>query len=313
MTDRELGATGARVSSLCMGCWEIGGLSWGPMSSLDAVDLVRAAFDAGITTFDTAEQYGGGRSETVLGKALEGMRHETVIVTKVGYLPGSDGAQDLHLDYEPQDFSPARIQQACDLSLRRLRTTYLDALLLHDPPLHIVRQADPFEALRRLQQAGKIRWWGVSASAAVAAEAIRRWDAPVVESPFSLADDGVARHVLPLAAERGTGVLARSPFGSGVLMLDAAAVDRLPATDWRRRTGFREQIRTSAGLRDRLHAAADARDEAPHETAIRYVLGHDAVSCSIVGISSAQDLRRNTPAAVPPYLSAQEIAELRGA
>ena len=88
MTDRELGTTGARVSSLCMGCWEIGGLSWGPMSSLDAVDLVRAAFDAGITTFDTAEQYGGGRSETVLGKALEGMRHETVIVTKVGYLPG---------------------------------------------------------------------------------------------------------------------------------------------------------------------------------------------------------------------------------
>ena len=191
MTDRELGATGARVSSLCMGCWEIGGLSWGPMSSLDAVDLVRAAFDAGITTFDTAEQYGGGRSETVLGKALEGMRHETVIVTKVGYLPGSDGAQDLHLDYEPQDFSPARIQQACDLSLRRLRTTYLDALLLHDPPLHIVRQADPFEALRRLQQAGKIRWWGVSASPEAAAEAIRRWDAPVVESPFSLADDGV--------------------------------------------------------------------------------------------------------------------------
>ena len=182
------------------------------MSSLDAVDLVRAAFDAGITTFDTAEQYGGGRSETVLGKALEGIRHETVIVTKVGYLPGSDGAQDLHLDYEPRDFSPARIQQACDLSLRRLRTTYLDALLLHDPPLHIVRQADPFEALRRLQQAGKIRWWGVSASPEVAAEAIRLWDAPVVESPFSLADDGVARHVLPLAAERGTGVLARSPF-----------------------------------------------------------------------------------------------------
>ena len=162
MTDRELGATGARVSSLCMGCWEIVGLSWGPMSSLDAVDLVRAAFDAGITTFDTAEQYGGGRSETVLGKALEGIRHETVIVTKVGYLPGTDGAQDLHMDYEPQDFSPSRIRAACDLSLRRLRTTYLDALLLHDPPLHIVRQADPFEALRRLQQAGKIRWWGVS-------------------------------------------------------------------------------------------------------------------------------------------------------
>ena len=166
MTERDLGATGMRVSSLCMGCWEIGGLSWGPMSSLDAVALVRAAFDAGITTFDTAEQYGGGRSETVLGKALEGVRGETVIVTKVGYLPGSDGAQDLHLDYEPQDFSPSRIQQACELSLRRLRTNYIDALLLHDPPLHIVRQPEPFEALRRLQQAGKIRWWGVSSSPA---------------------------------------------------------------------------------------------------------------------------------------------------
>jgi len=167
------------------------------MSLLDAVELVRAALDAGITTFDTAEQYGGGRSETILGKALEGVRGETVLVTKVGYLPGSDGAQDLHLDYEPQDFSPSRIQQACELSLRRLRTTYIDALLLHDPPLQIVRQPEPFEALRRLQQAGKIRWWGVSASAPAAAEAIRLWDAPVVESPFSLADDGVARHVLP--------------------------------------------------------------------------------------------------------------------
>ena len=180
-------------------------------------------------------------------------------MTKVGYLPGSDGAQDLHLDYEPQDFSPSRIQQACELSLRRLRTTYIDALLLHDPPLDIVRQPEPFEALRRLQQAGKIRWWGVSASAPAAAEAIRLWDAPVVESPFSLADDGVAQHVLPLAAERGTGVLARSPFGSGVLMLDEAGIDRLPVTDWRRRESFRNRVRQLAGLRERLHATADGR------------------------------------------------------
>ena len=186
-------------------------------------------------------------------------------------------------------------------------------MLLHDPPLHIVRQPDPFEALQRLQQAGKIRWWGVSASPEAAAEAIRRWDAPVVESPFHLADDGVARHVLPLAAERGTGVLARSPFGSGILMLDEAAVDRLPASDWRRRQAFRDRVRQLTGLRARLHAMADTRDEPAHETAIRYVLGHEAVSCSIVGISSAQDLRRNAPAAEPPYLSAEEIAGLRGA
>lgn len=312
MTERELGTTGARVSSLCMGCWEIGGLSWGPMASLDAVALVRAAFDAGITTFDTAEQYGGGRSETVLGKALEGVRGETVLVTKVGYLPGSDGAQDLHLDFEPQDFSPARIQQACELSLRRLRTSYIDALLLHDPPLQIVRQPEPFEALRRLQQAGKIRWWGVSASPLAAAEAIRLWDAPVVESPFHLADDSVARHVLPLAAERGTGVLARSPFGSGILMLDEAGIDRLPVTDWRRRQTFRDRVRELTGLRARLNAMADARDEPVHETAIRYVLGHEAVSCSIVGISSELDIQRNAPAGDPPHLSAKEIAELEG-
>ena len=313
MTDRELGSTGVRVSSLCMGCWEIGGLTWGPMTALDAVALVHAAFDAGITTFDTAEQYGGGRSETVLGKALEGVRDEATIVTKVGYLPGTDGAQDLLIDYEPQDFSPSRIQQACELSLRRLRTTYIDVLLLHDPPLHIVRQPDPFEALQRLQQAGKIRWWGVSASPEAAAEAIRRWDAPVVESPFHLADDGVARHVLPLAAERGTGVLARSPFGSGILMLDEAAIDRLPASDWRRRQAFRDRVRQLTGLRARLHAMADTRDEPAHETAIRYVLGHEAVSCSIVGISSEQDIQRNVPAGDPPHLSAQEIAGLRGA
>ena len=135
MEMRSLGATGERVSALCMGCWEIGGQAWGDFPAWDGVRLVQQAFDAGITTFDTAEVYGNGRSEVLLGEALYGRRDDAFIISKVGYLPGTDGAQSIQGAKQPRDYSPKRIRDACDLALRRLRTEYIDAYLLHDPPL----------------------------------------------------------------------------------------------------------------------------------------------------------------------------------
>ena len=87
MEMRSLGATGERVSALCMGCWEIGGQAWGDFPAWDGVRLVQQAFDAGITTFDTAEVYGNGRSEVLLGEALYGRRDDAFIISKVGYCP----------------------------------------------------------------------------------------------------------------------------------------------------------------------------------------------------------------------------------
>ncbi|MBM4438184.1 MAG: aldo/keto reductase [Actinobacteria bacterium] len=310
MERRPLGSTGERLSALCMGCWEIGGLAWGPMAAPEAVRLVQAAFDGGITTFDTAEAYGNGRSEVVLGHALKGRRDQAFIISKTGYLIGIDGAQVLFAA-QPQNFSPASIEKACEQALRRLQTTYIDAYLLHDPPMHIVVQEEPFRALERLQQAGKIRWWGVSANAAQATEAIRRWGAPVVETPFNALSPDAARVVFPPARERGTGVLARSPFASGALLLSPHEAARLHPADWRQ-GAFQQRIGPAAPVRERLATLADRRDEPPTATAVRFVLAHPEVSTCIVGLTQPDEIAPNTSAAAPPYLSPLEVTELVG-
>ena len=308
MTNRRLGATGVQVSALTMGCWEIGGLAWGPMPAPEAVDLVTAAADAGITAFDTAEAYGNGRSEVILGQALRDRRDEVVFISKTGYLPGVDGAQML-LDEQPQDFAATSIRRACELSRLRLQTDYIDVYLLHDPPMPVVMQEEPFAELRRLQDRGHIRWWGVSSSPAVAAEAIRRWGAQVVESPFNAAEPAAASELLPVAGASGAGVFARSPFASGNLILTPEEREALYAGDWRR---FHDPARVTAhaAVAEQLQALADVRDEPPTDTAIKYVLGHPEVSSCIVGISAVAEIQPNVRAAVEPYLDRGERTRL---
>ena len=311
MTNRPLGASGVQVSALTMGCWEIGGLAWGPMPAPEAAELVTAVADAGITAFDTAEAYGNGRSEVILGQALRDRREEVTFISKTGYLPGVDGAQML-LDEQPQDYRATSIRRACELSRQRLQTDYIDVYLLHDPPMEAVMREEPFAELRRLQDRGEIRTWGVSSSPSVAAEAVRRWGAQVVETPFNAASPQAAVELFPVAAASGAGVLARSPFASGNLILTPEQRRALYAGDWRH---FHDAARVAAdaAVAERLEALADARDELPTATAIKYVLGHDEVSTCIVGISALAEIEPNVRSAREPYLDVEDRARLSDA
>lgn len=311
MNSRPLGTTGMHVSALTMGCWEIGGLAWGPMPAPEAVDLVRAVADAGITAFDTAEAYGNGRSEVILGHALRDRRDEVTFITKTGYLPGVDGAQML-LDEQPQDYRATSIRRACELSRQRLQTDYIDVYLLHDPPMAAVLCEEPFAELRRLQDRGEIRAWGVSSSPLVVAEAVRRWGAQVVETPFNAASPEAAHELFPVAAEANTGVLARSPFASGNLILTQEQRQALYAGDWRH---FHDPARVAAdaAVAERLETLADLRDEPVTDTAIKYVLGHPEVSTCIVGISDVAEIAPNVRAAAEPLLDEQSRAQLSAA
>ena len=311
MTNRPLGASGVQVSALTMGCWEIGGLAWGPMPAPEAAELVTAVADAGITAFDTAEAYGNGRSEVILGQALRDRREEVTFISKTGYLPGVDGAQML-LDEQPQDYRATSIRRACELSRQRLQTDYIDVYLLHDPPMEAVLREEPFAELRRLQDRGEIRAWGVSSSPSVAAEAVRRWGAQVVETPFNAASPQAAVELFPVAAASGAGVLARSPFASGNLILTPEQRRALYAGDWRH---FHDAARVAAdaAVAERLEALADARDELPTDTAIKYVLGHHEVSTCIVGISALAEIEPNVRSAREPYLDVEDRARLSDA
>lgn len=277
MEYRSLGRTGLTVSSLCFGCWEIGGLFWGRIDAQKAAKLVRHAVELGVTTFDTADAYGNGRSEVILGFALRNVRSKVIIITKVGYQVGCDGAQSLYLDeqgFVDQRFDPAYLRWQCELSLWRLRCDYVDVLLLHDPSVEVVERDEPFEMLQKLKQEGKVRAVGISSSVAACRRAIERGVVEVVECGFNFLQTEAKDQLFALAEEKGVGVLARSPFAGGRLF----------------KSEYAEKLRALA----------------PHlplpEIAIKFVLSHPQVSSCVTGIMRFRELRQNARAAEPPYL-----------
>ncbi len=309
---RALGNTGMTVSSFCFGTWELGGLAWGPITAEDAVDLLRRALDDGVNVYDCSDNYGGGRSEVLLSAAFHGRRQDVVYVTKVGYLPGLDGAQSVRMRPEiggrDRDHSPEYIRWACELSLRRLNTDYIDVYLLHDPPSAVLQDAAPFDALRDLQRAGKIRAYGVSSSADGAARAIREHGAQVVMAPFSLLDQKPAEVLFPLAA-RGAGILARSPFSGGVLLdevVAAAASGQAPEfspTDRRSMIGA-QRLAETAQRAAQLRFLSDAAGGSLSTAAVRFVLSYPEVASVVTGVMRPKELATNLAACRPPHFDA---------
>jgi len=175
------------------------------------------------------------------------------------------------------------------MSLWRLGTDYLDVFLLHDyllssPDPSAEAADEPFEALLRLKEAGKIRHYGVSATPAVAQVAIERFGAEVVEVPFNLLDQRAAQQLFPVAAERGVGVLARSPFASGRL--------------------FRPRSETEGQARD-LRQLVRPPAKSLAELAIKFVLSCAPVASVVTGIARESELDENTDAASPAVPAAR--------
>ncbi|MCZ6633072.1 MAG: aldo/keto reductase [bacterium] len=284
MRTRALGKTGMRVTELCMGCWEIGGLFWGPIDQVEARKLLWAAFDAGVTTYDLADVYGNGRSECLVGRAFHDRRDKVVLISKAGYLPGADGAQSL---YQPQVqcHEPKYLRQACEMSLWRLETDYIDVFLLHDPPMEVVKRQGVWNVLRKLKAEGKIRAFGASAPLNVAVEAARN-GAEVIETPFSLLLPQAGGDLFPLAKKEGVGVLARSPFTSGRLFQTGKDAPTKP---------FR-----FLAQKDRPLTAA----------AIKYVLSQTAVSSVVTGMMKRTELKKNVVASTRPFLTRNELAKI---
>ena len=163
---RLLGKSGIEVSALGMGCWAIGGpfydpdgrpVGWGEVDDAESIRAVAAAIDHGITFFDTADVYGAGHSEEVLGEALQGRRDAVVVATKFGNRFDSETKKILG-----PDSSPAYLRQAVEASLRRLNTDYIDLYQLHEWGLEIEKADDTLDELERLVDEGKIRAYGWS-------------------------------------------------------------------------------------------------------------------------------------------------------
>jgi myo-inositol catabolism protein IolS len=290
MQYRRLGKTDWNVSAISMGCWAIGG-QWGAIDEDQAVDTVRAARDAGINLFDTADAYGLGQSEIYLGKALQYDRHQVYIATKVGNWGRRLGDP---LNYK----SIYSILNCCDASLYRLGTDYIDLYQCH---IQKPEQPELFvEAFERLIEQGKIRRYAISTDDLGALKALNSGgECASCQIRYSVLDRAAEESLLPYCGDKDIGVLLRGPIGQGLL-----------ADKFTSETRFDDQVREKwnpggsarAEFESRLAIVEKLRDVlAPGQSmthlALQFTLRHPAVTCAIPGMKSPDQARDNAAAA----------------
>lgn len=294
MRYRALGTTGIVVSEIGFGAWGIGGRTPGATSygatddGVSRAALVRA-LDLGVTFFDTANVYGAGHSEQLLGDVLAPHRERVVLATKAGRTDYTSG----------HDYSPGALRRSLDGSLERLRTTYVDLFQLHGPTVaELAGMPTTLAALEALRGNGGIRAWGVSVrSPAEGLAAIERLRVPVVQVNFNLADRrAIDCGLLDLAARLGVGIIARTPLCFGFLT-GRLAPDTVFAADDHRSRWPREQIvRWATQGRAVLEDVARAERQTPAQVALRFCLSHAAVATVIPGMLRPAEVEENVAA-----------------
>jgi aryl-alcohol dehydrogenase-like predicted oxidoreductase len=206
---RRLGRTGRDVSVVGLGCWQLGG-DWGEVTESDAMDVLHAAVDAGVTFLDTADVYGDGRSERVVGRLLrERPDADLTVATKVGR------RADPHV---PEAYTLEALRVWTDRSRENLGVEVLDLVQLHSPPAAVYDDDDVFEALDVLVEKGGLGAYGVSVETTdQALRAIARPHVASVQIILNVFRRKPLERVLPAAAEAGVGIVARVPLASGLL------------------------------------------------------------------------------------------------
>jgi aryl-alcohol dehydrogenase-like predicted oxidoreductase len=295
-----------RVSEVGFGAWAIGGNahgnSYGPTDDKESIAAVRQAVERGVTFFDTADVYGWGHSEEILGEALEGHRNDVFVATKVG--------GDFYHGGVRMNFDPGYIAFALERSLTRLRTDRVDLYQLHNPPTEAMADPATYEVLEALKGEHKLDHYGVSvhepAEALLCADAAKP---EVVQIPFSLFRQEWIDEFFEVARQSGIGVIAREPLGNGFLAGTIRPDSRFPPGDIRHHWPP-SLIAGRAAAADRLAFLARP-DRTQAQAALRFVLAFPEVSVTIPGAKTVTQVDENASAADAPPLTDAEIREAR--
>ena len=320
MNFKRMGSTGIDCSVIGLGTGRLASVSGG-VSRGAGEKLVGVAAECGINLIDTADSYGQGECEKILGQALQGKRDKFILCTKAGYSFTSLGgglkflkplakrvlkalkggrklASNVRSSVSRQDFRPETIRNSVEASLRRLGTDRLDIFLLHTPPVAVMDDAQLFELLRALKQEGKIRHFGVSShDAAVLEKAISVKGLGVVQTPVNPLRAGNGAVWQKLAAA-GIGVMANQIFLSGKMAGIAQASDD-------------EEAKGIAIVKPRLDALAAAKKVSWNHLLIKYALGRPGVATVLTGTTKPEHLKENVAEALSDInLTPEEIASV---
>lgn len=306
MKFRSFGSSGEQVSEIGLGCWQLSGNAWGDLDESNALDILAAAADAGVNFLDTADVYGTGRSESLIGKFLKSRPDsDFFIATKLGR------TEDLY----PDKYTEAGVRAALEASLQRLGIDTVSLVQLHCVPVEVLRQGEIFEWLRTLQKEGKIRHFGASVEDTEQAEVcLAQPGLASLQIIFNIFRQSPATTILPAAREKGIAIIVRLPLASGLLSGKFTKDTHFAENDHRNfnRDGQAFHVgETFAGIP--FDKGVELADEmklfVPEsltmvQTAQRWILDHDDVTVVIPGARTPAQARENASVSRLPELPA---------
>jgi aryl-alcohol dehydrogenase-like predicted oxidoreductase len=303
MNTRLFGRTRVAVSEIGLGCWQLGGTDWGSLDEARAFQILNTAADCGVTFFDTADVYGAGRSETLIGQFLKARRGGFFVATKLGRMP----------DLYPDRYSEAGVRAAIEASLKRLGVEALDLVQLHCVPPEVLKRGEIFGWLRELQRTGKIRQFGASVETMdEAALCLRQDGLASLQIIFNLFRQNPIPRLFAEAKLKRVSLIIRLPLASGLLAGTMTRDQRFAENDHRNynRDGQCFNVgETFSGLpfSTGLELVEGLRSCVPGgmtmaEMAQRWILDHDAVTTVITGASRPEQVQANSRVSTQPPL-----------
>jgi aryl-alcohol dehydrogenase-like predicted oxidoreductase len=280
----SFGATGLEVTPICFGTWQLSPRFWGEQSKTDVLAAMNVAYDAGINFYDTADAYGDGYAETVVGEFLaDKPRENLVICTKVFNHFKPDGSRY-------PDLSPAHIRQRCEMQLQRMGIETIDLYLLHmfDP---MTALSDMAETMESLKKQGKIRCYGVSNHTVEQLRAHRRFGAyDAVQPCYSLVDPQIESDLLPYCQAENVGVMVYSPMHKG--LLTGKYIGNETFTDFRKHLpDFQgERFKALAEAVQSLAPLAKKYDLTTYQLVLTATLMHPGIHVAAVGIKNPSQI-----------------------
>jgi len=313
MKYKTLGKSGIKVSEIGFGAWTIGLDWWGKKIEEDeAKRMLKRAYDLGINFFETADMYGKGISEKLIGQVFKGMREEVVISTKYGY-DFSNVDQIGHAEL-PQSFEPEFTRKALSASLERLQTDYVDSYGMHNPKLKHIRNDITFDTFDKLIQEGKIKSSQVALGPAIGwtqegLEAMERKSVSAIQTVYNILEQTPGNELIEKAEKQNVGILVRVPDASGILTGKVKAETVIPSNDHRK---DRKQEWRQDALRkvEQFRPIAERNGLSITEFAIKFILSKKSIASVLPTVVSVEEIETFATISDGRYLNSSDMKEI---
>jgi len=317
MEYRKIGNSDLELSVITFGAWAAGGWMWGSTDRNDAINAIKAGYDLGVTSIDTAPIYGQGDSEEIVGDAIKGIsRDKLQLVTKFGMrwdlVKGDFGFKSKNNDGKEIDIykyaGKESVIYECEQSLKRLGTDYIDLYQIHWPDV-TTPISETFEAVSRLIEQGKVRYGGVcNYDVAQLKEADRTLEIISNQIPFSMVNRGVEEETVPYCIENNKSVLAYSPMERGLLTGKLKPGHQFEEGDHRQGNKFfsPESIEKTNAFLAKIKPLADEKNATLSQLVLRWTVERPGITIALVGARNEKQAVQNAEA-INVKLNAEEI------